>query len=250
MVNNSEKMANRFGLFVSKIRKMYVGRPILCDVSLELNRGEVVGLFGPNGAGKTSCFYIVAGIMRPDFGAIHMDGIEITHMPMFMRARLGLGYLPQENSVFRGLSVQENVMAVLEVVEKDASVRKNRLSSLLEDFSIGHLKDVPSIALSGGECRRLEMARALAMRPQYILLDEPLAGVDPVSVVEIGGLIGLLKEKGIGVLITDHNVRETLEIVDRAYILYDGKMIIEGNAQDIVNDETVKRVYLGERFSL
>ena len=232
------------------IGKTYDGRPVLRDVSLHLKRGEVVGLLGPNGAGKTSCFYIIAGLVNADYGSVILDGVDITDAPMYQRSRAGLGYLPQENSIFRGLSVEQNIMAVLETIEKDSFERKSILTSLLAEFSITHLRYSPAITLSGGERRRLEIARALAAGPQYILLDEPLAGVDPVSVGEIADLVRQLKEKGIGVLITDHNARETLGLVDRAYILHDGKILREGTADDIVNDEMVRRFYLGDSFVL
>ena len=230
--------------------KTYNGRPVLRDVSLQLKRGEVVGLFGPNGAGKTSCFYIMAGLIKADYGNVILDGADLTNAPMYQRSRSGLGYLPQENSIFRGLNVEQNIMAVLETIEKDPVERKSILRSLLAEFSITHLRYSPAVTLSGGERRRLEIARALAAGPQYILLDEPLAGVDPVSVDEIAGLVRQLKEKDIGVLITDHNVRETLGLVDRAYILHEGKILCEGAADDIVNDEIVRRVYLGDAFVL
>ena len=237
-------------LEANNLGKSYDGRPILRDVTLQLSQGEVVGLLGPNGAGKTSCFYMIAGLLTPDYGSIILDGVDVSHAPMYQRARAGLGYLPQENSIFRGLSVEQNIMAVLESIESDSVKRNEILVALLAEFSITHLRYAPAITLSGGERRRLEIARALAAGPQYILLDEPLAGVDPVSVGEIAELVMKLKDKGIGVLITDHNVRETLSLVDRAYILHDGKILREGTAQEIVDDEMVRRVYLGNNFSL
>jgi lipopolysaccharide export system ATP-binding protein len=209
-----------------------------------------VGLLGPNGAGKTTCFYIITGLILPDHGSITLDGMEVTSLPMYRRARLGIGYLPQEASIFRGLSVEDNIRAALEVVEPERDRREQMLDNLLAEFGIGHLRRAPALALSGGERRRCEIARALATHPAYILLDEPLAGIDPIAVAEIRDLVKHLKNRGIGVLITDHNVRETLEIIDRAYIMHDGKLLMEGTPQDIVADEGVRRVYLGERFSL
>ena len=220
------------------------------DVSLKVNRGEVVGLLGPNGAGKTTCFYMITGLVRPDYGHIHLDGEEITDLPMYRRARLGIGYLPQEASIFRGLSVEQNISAVLEVSEKDVGKRQEMLDELLGEFSISHLRDANSSQLSGGERRRLEIARALASKPSFILLDEPLAGIDPIAVADIRDIVSHLKDRGIGVLITDHNVRETLDIIDRAYIIHDGSVLMEGTADDIVGNEEVRRVYLGDKFSL
>ncbi|MBL8709963.1 MAG: LPS export ABC transporter ATP-binding protein [Rhodospirillaceae bacterium] len=238
------------GLCAYHLGKRYRKKPVLRDVSIGVQRGEAVGLLGPNGAGKTTCFYIITGLIKADAGAIFLDGNEVTDQPMFERARGGIGYLPQEASIFRGMSVEDNIMAVLEVVESDAALREQRLEHLLADFSIAHLRKVPALALSGGERRRCEIARALATRPSYILLDEPLAGIDPIAVNDIRDIISHLKDRGIGVLITDHNVRDTLEIVDRAYILHEGEVLREGTPADIVADEDVRRVYLGERFSL
>ncbi len=238
------------GLVASRIGKAYKGRPVLRDISLSVNRGEAVGLLGPNGAGKTTCFYIITGLILPDHGSITLDGIDVTSLPMYRRARLGIGYLPQEASIFRGLSVENNIRAVLEVVEPDRDIREQRLDELLAEFSITHLRRTPALALSGGERRRAEIARALASQPHFILLDEPFAGVDPIAVNEIRELVGHLRERGIGVLITDHNVRETLDIVDRAYILHDGVVLMEGAPSQIVANKDVRRVYLGERFSL
>jgi lipopolysaccharide export system ATP-binding protein len=238
------------GLMAVNLGKRYKGRPVLRDVSLELKRGEAVGLLGPNGAGKTTCFYIITGLIAPDLGKIWLDGQEITNLPMYRRARAGVGYLPQEPSIFRGLTVEQNIRAVLEVVEEDRDVREFILSELLAEFSISHLAHAPALALSGGERRRVEIARALASAPKFILLDEPLAGIDPIAVGEIRDLISHLKDRGIGVLITDHNVREALSIVDRAYILHDGSVLREGAPAEIVADEAVRRVYLGERFTL
>jgi lipopolysaccharide export system ATP-binding protein len=223
---------------------------VLRGVSLSVRRGEAVGLLGPNGAGKTTCFYIITGLIRADSGSVMLDGVDITDLPMYRRARLGIGYLPQEASIFRGLSVEQNIRAVLEVVEPDRDRRESRLDELLGEFSIAHLRRAPAIALSGGERRRVEIARALASHPNFILLDEPLAGIDPIAVGEIRNLVSHLKDRGIGVLITDHNVRETLDIVDRAYILHSGEVLREGSPSEIVLDENVRRVYLGERFTL
>jgi lipopolysaccharide export system ATP-binding protein len=223
---------------------------VLRDVSISVQRGEAVGLLGPNGAGKTTCFYCITGLINPDIGSILLDGTEITDLPMYRRARLGIGYLPQEASIFRGLSVEGNIMAVLEVVEADAERRHHDLESLLAEFSISHLRRAPAMALSGGERRRVEIARALACRPHFILLDEPLAGIDPIAVSDIRDLVSHLKHRGIGVLITDHNVRETLDLIDRAYILHDGAVLMEGRPAEIVAHEGVRRVYLGERFSM
>ncbi len=238
------------GLVAQGISKQYKRRPVVREASLHLKRGEVVGLLGPNGAGKTTMFYMLVGLIQPDTGAIVLDGYDITQLPMFHRARLGIGYLPQEPSVFRGLTVEQNLMAVLEVMESSLSERRLTLDTLLAEFGIGHLRKSSALALSGGERRRVEIARALASRPQFILLDEPLAGIDPIALGEIRDLISHLKERGIGVLVTDHNVRETLGIIDRAYILHDGKVLMEGLPEEVVAHEDVRRVYLGEGFSL
>jgi lipopolysaccharide export system ATP-binding protein len=238
------------GLSANGVGKVYKKRPVVRNVSISVRRGEAVGLLGPNGAGKTTTFYMIVGLVRPDTGAIRLDGTEITGLPMYRRARLGIGYLPQEASIFRGLNVEQNVMAALEVVEPDGDRREQMADELLAEFGIGHLRRTPSLALSGGERRRLEIARALATQPNYILLDEPLAGIDPIAVGEIRDLVSHLKDRGIGVLITDHNVRETLEIIDRAYIMHDGQVLMEGQPQEVVAHEGVRRVYLGERFSL
>ena len=232
------------------VGKTYKKRPVVRNVSIALRRGEAVGLLGPNGAGKTTTFYMIIGLIRPDTGAIGLDGADITLLPMYRRARLGIGYLPQEASVFRGLNVEQNVMAALEVVEPDADRREMMLDELLAEFGISHLRRTPALALSGGERRRVEIARALATQPAYILLDEPLAGIDPIAVNEIRDLVSHLKHRGIGVLITDHNVRETLEIIDRAYIMHDGQVLMEGRPHEVVAHADVRRVYLGERFSL
>ena len=238
------------GLQANGVGKTYNKRPVVRNVSVNLRRGEAVGLLGPNGAGKTTTFYMIVGLVRPDTGSISLDGHDITNLPMYRRARLGIGYLPQEASVFRGLTVEGNIMAALEVVEPDGDRREAMLDELLAEFGIGHLRRTPALALSGGERRRVEIARALATQPGYILLDEPLAGIDPIAVGEIRDLVGHLKDRGIGVLITDHNVRETLEIIDRAYIMHDGQLLMEGKPQEVVQHEDVRRVYLGERFSL
>ena len=238
------------GLVATKLGKRFKKRPVVRDVTLSVQRGEAVGLLGPNGAGKTTCFYMITGLIRPDYGTIRLDGLDITDLPMYRRARLGIGYLPQEPSIFRGLTVEGNVRAALEVVEPAAERREIMLDALLAEFAISHLRRTPALALSGGERRRVEIARALAPQPHFILLDEPLAGIDPIAVGDIRDLVAHLKDRGIGVLITDHNVRETLEIVDRAYILHEGMVLREGLPAEIVADEGVRRVYLGERFSL
>lgn len=238
------------GLAVEHLSKGYKKRPVLRDVSIEVQRGEAVALLGPNGAGKTTCFYIMTGLITPDNGTIMLDGQDITMLPMYRRARLGIGYLPQESSIFRGLSVEDNIRAVLQAQNLNREDQEALLEELLSEFSVSHLRRTPSVALSGGERRRVEIARALASRPHFILLDEPLAGIDPIAIGEIRSLISHLKTKGIGVLITDHNVRDTLDIVDRAYILHDGHVLMEGTPADIVAHEDVRRVYLGEGFSL
>ena len=238
------------GLVASHLSKRYKKRPVLRDVSLSVKRGEAVGLLGPNGAGKTTSFYIITGLIDPDGGQITLDGQDITNLPMYRRSRMGISYLPQESSIFRGLSVEENILAVLQLVEQDSHRREQMLEDLLAEFSVSHLRHTPTLALSGGERRRVEIARALATQPQFILLDEPLAGIDPIAVGEIRDLVKHLKDRGIGVLITDHNVRDTLDIVDRAYILHGGQVLMEGNPADIVAHKDVRRVYLGEKFSL
>jgi lipopolysaccharide export system ATP-binding protein len=243
-------VAENDGLVVSRIGKQFRRRPVLRDVSLRLQRGEAVGLLGPNGAGKTTCFYIITGLISPDTGRIELDGQDITGLPMYLRARLGIGYLPQEASVFRGLTVENNIRAVLEVTEPDRARRKQVLEALLADFGLEHIRRTPALALSGGERRRVEIARALAARPSFMLLDEPLAGIDPIAVGEVRELVLRLKDRGVGILITDHNVRDTLDLIDRAYILHDGRVLMEGKPAEIVAHEGVRRVYLGERFSL
>lgn len=238
------------GLVVRGLRKSYKRRPVIRDVSMNLMRGEVVALLGPNGSGKTTCFYAIAGLVTPEGGEVLIDGRDVTALPMYRRARLGIGYLPQEVSIFRGLSVEDNILAVLEIAVSDRHKRRERLEELLSEFSITHLRRAPALALSGGERRRVEIARCLAADPKYLLLDEPFAGVDPIAVAEIRHLVADLKGRGIGVLITDHNVRETLEIVDRAYILHDGKVLMSGTTDEVVKDEMVRRVYLGQNFRI
>lgn len=238
------------GLSVVSIAKSYDKRPVLTDVSVSVARGEVVGLLGPNGAGKTTCFYSVMGLVKPDSGRIMLDGVDITGLPMYRRAILGLGYLPQETSIFRGLSVEGNILTVLELSEPNADARHARLDQLLDEFGLTRLRDAPAMALSGGERRRAEIARALAADPSIMLLDEPFAGIDPISIADIRDLVKDLRRRGIGVLITDHNVRETLEIVDRAYIIYDGRVLFTGSPDELVADANVRRLYLGEGFSL
>ena len=238
------------GLEVRSIAKSYDRRTVLHDVSLDVHRGEVVGLLGPNGAGKTTCFYSVMGLVKPDSGRIVLDGQDITGLPMYRRAILGLGYLPQETSIFRGMTVEQNIMAVLEVSEPNREVRRERLEQLLSEFGIAALRESPAMALSGGERRRCEIARALAAEPTIMLLDEPFAGIDPISISDIRELVRELKSRGIGVLITDHNVRETLDIVDRACIIYDGQVLFAGTPEALVADPEVRRLYLGESFAL
>lgn len=243
-------MPNETGLVIRSLRKSYSKRLVIRDVSLHLDRGEVVALLGPNGSGKTTCFYCIAGLVAPDGGEVRIDGHDAAGLPMFRRARMGIGYLPQEMSVFRGLTVEENILGVLELAIRNPLQRRDRLEELLGDFSIGHLREASALALSGGERRRVEIARCLASNPSYLLLDEPFAGVDPIAVAEIRTLVHDLKSRGIGVLITDHNVRETLGIVDRAYILHDGQVLKSGTTEQIVADPQVREVYLGADFRL
>ena len=238
------------GLQIKGLRKSYKKRVVIRDVSLRLNQGEAVALLGPNGSGKTTTFYSIAGLVNPDGGQVKIDGTDISTLPMYRRARMGIGYLPQEMSIFRGLSVEHNITAILDIAEPDHHTRRERLEELLGEFGIEHLRRTPAIALSGGERRRVEIARALAANPKYLLLDEPFAGVDPISVGDIRNLVAKLKNRGLGVLITDHNVRETLEIVDRAYILHDGAVLMSGTPQDVVSNEHVRRVYLGDNFKI
>ena len=248
---NGAAAGERTGLLaVHTVEKTFVGRKVVKGVSLYVRKGEAVGLLGPNGAGKTTVFYMITGLIKADQGRIELDGHDVTGLPMYQRARLGIGYLPQEASIFRGLTVEENIRAVLEVVEPNARKRHQDLDALLEEFNIARLRKTPAIALSGGERRRVEIARALATRPNYMLLDEPFAGIDPIAVGDIQALVRHLTNRGIGVLITDHNVRETLGLTDRAYIIYSGEVLMEGRADDIVNNPDVRRLYLGEEFRL
>ncbi|MEO0485557.1 MAG: LPS export ABC transporter ATP-binding protein [Pseudomonadota bacterium] len=236
------------GLSVRNLRKSYRKKLVIRDVSLDLHKGEVVALLGPNGSGKTTCFYAIAGLVDAEAGQVTVDGRDVTGLPMYRRAKEGIGYLPQEMSIFRGLNVEDNILAILEISEKSRAVRQRRLEELLAEFTIEHLRRAPAMALSGGERRRVEIARCLAANPRYLLLDEPFAGVDPIAVGEIRGLVNDLKSRGLGVLITDHNVQETLGIVDRAYILHDGRVLKSGTTKEIVEDENVRRVYLGNNF--
>jgi len=238
------------GLVASHLGKTYRGRPVLHDVSLTLQRGEIVGLLGPNGAGKTTCFYLLTGLITADMGTIAIDGMDVSTLPMYRRARLGLGYLPQEASIFRGLNVEDNIRAVLEIVEPDRDTREAMLDDLLVEFGITHLRRAPALALSGGERRRVEIARALAARPHFLLLDEPFAGIDPIALGDIRDLVAHLRDRGLGVLITDHNVRATLEIVARASIIHDGRVLMEGTPDEIVAHGDVRRVYLGDEFRM
>lgn len=237
-------------LSAAALKKRYKSRTVVHDVSLTVDSGEVVGLLGPNGAGKTTCFYMIVGLVAADGGVIKLDDRELTHLPIHERARQGLSYLPQEASIFRKLTAGENIRAILELREKDEAVIERELQALLDDLAIAHLRDTPSVALSGGERRRLEIARALASRPRFILLDEPFAGVDPIAVIEIQRIVRFLRERGIGVLITDHNVRETLGICDRAYIISEGRVLADGHPDEIIGNESVRKVYLGEHFRL
>ncbi|MBP6950729.1 MAG: LPS export ABC transporter ATP-binding protein [Alphaproteobacteria bacterium] len=250
MPSSENKIALADGLRAQNIRKSYARRNVVNDVNLYVKRGEAVGLLGPNGAGKTTCFSIITGLIKADSGSVFLDDYDITLLPMYRRARFGIGYLPQETSIFRGLSVENNIKAILEIVESDSTVREERLEMLLDEFSIKHIRHSPALALSGGERRRTEIARALASNPHFMLLDEPLAGIDPIAVAEIRDLIAHLKDKNIGVLITDHNVRDTLGIVDRAYIINEGLVLKEGIPAEIVADADVRRIYLGEEFKL
>jgi lipopolysaccharide export system ATP-binding protein len=238
------------GLVVNRVGKSFRKRPVVRAVSLSVRRGEVVGLLGPNGAGKTTCFYMIMGLIPADYGTIELDGHDVTDLPMYRRARLGIGYLPQEASIFRGLTAEENIRATAELVEPNPARLEAMVEELMAEFGVTHVRNTPSIALSGGERRRVEIARCLATHPSYILLDEPLAGIDPIAVNDIRDLVRHLKDRGIGVLITDHNVRDALDIIDRAYIIHEGQVLKEGTPADIVGDRDVRRVYLGERFSL
>ena len=237
-------------LRANQLTKNIRGKPIVREVSLSLDRGEIVGLLGPNGAGKTTCFYAIAGLLAPDSGDVIIDGQDATHLPMYRRARLGLGYLPQEISIFRGLSVEDNILSVLEIWEPDKAERRERLEELLADFSISHVRATRGAVLSGGERRRAEIARCLAARPNYVLLDEPFAGIDPIAVGDIRKLVGQLKNRNIGILITDHNARDTLALVDRAYVMHEGAICAEGAPDEILTDPTARNVYLGHDFPM
>jgi len=243
-------VAENQGLVVDQVGKSFKRRPVVRGVSLSLQRGEVVGLLGPNGAGKTTCFYMITGLIPVDYGSIELDGHDVSRLPMYRRSRLGIGYLPQESSIFRGLTVEENLRAIVELVEPETDKRRLIVDDLLAEFSITHLRGTPALALSGGERRRVEIARALATNPAFMLLDEPFAGIDPIAINDIRGLVGHLRDRGIGVLITDHNVRETLDLIDRAYIIHDGQVLMEGTPDDIIGNEQVRRVYLGDRFNM
>lgn len=249
-IHEGDLTSETAGLRIDNLRKSYKKRVVIRDVTMSVAQGEVAGLLGPNGSGKTTTFYAIAGLVTPEGGSVRIDGRDVTGLPMYRRARLGIGYLPQEMSIFRGLSVEDNISAILDITHSDRHKRRERLEELLSEFSIEHLRRAPAMALSGGERRRVEIARCLAADPKYLLLDEPFAGVDPISVSDIRHLVADLKTRGIGVLITDHNVRETLEIVDRAYILHDGKVLMSGSPQEVVQNENVRRVYLGDSFRI
>ena len=247
-------MNNKFnvlddGLLINKVSKTYGNKKVVRDISISINRREVVGLLGPNGAGKTTTFYIIVGLVKPDTGSIILDKLDVSNLPIYLRGKLGISYLPQEASIFRGMSVEDNLLSIIEIKEKDKTKQNIVLQNLLNEFDINHVRKSKSVVLSGGERRRLEIARTLATNPKYLLLDEPLTGIDPVSIEEIKTIIKKLKERNIGILITDHNVRETLEIVDRAYIINDGAMLMDGTPQEVVNHTAVREVYLGDRFS-
>ena len=246
--DNIKLVSENRGLQARGLGKYFGNKRVVRNVSIGVRRGEAVGLLGPNGAGKATTFYMLSGLMQADEGSIFLDGNDVTETPLYQRARLGIGYLPQESSIFRGLSVEKNIRSVLEITESNADLRDSMLEELLAEFGIGHLRNTPSINLSGGERRRLEIARALAARPSFLLLDEPLAGIDPIAVADIRDLISQLKEHGLGVLITDHNVRETLEIVERAYIIHDGAVLMEGTPEEVVGHSGVREVYLGNNF--
>ena len=237
-------------LQVENLSKYFGGLAAVSDCSLKIKKGSITGIIGPNGSGKTTCFYSIAGLVNSDMGSVVIDGRDVTNLPMYRRARLGIGYLPQEMSIFRGLTVEDNILAVLEITVKDRRTRLDKLEELLSEFSIGHLRRAAALSLSGGERRRTEIARCLATNPKYLLLDEPFAGVDPIAVEEIRNLVSSLKNRGIGVLITDHNVSDTLKLIDRAYILNDGQVMMSGTADEVVNDENVRRVYLGDKFKI
>ena len=249
-LSEASGQASTNGLVVKGLRKSYRKRVVIRDVSMSLKKGEVVALLGPNGSGKTTTFYSIAGLINADGGQVMLDGQDVTRLPMYRRARLGIGYLPQEMSIFRGLTVEANIAAILDIAEPDLHKRRERLEKLLAEFSIEHLRQTPALALSGGERRRVEIARSLAANPRFLLLDEPFAGVDPIAVGDIRQLVSKLKKRSIGVLITDHNVRETLDLVDRAYILHDGKVLMSGTAKEVIENESVRKVYLGDSFSI
>jgi lipopolysaccharide export system ATP-binding protein len=250
MENNPRLIIKNDGLVVDSIGKSYSKKPVVRSISIQIQKGEAVGLLGPNGAGKTTCFYMISGLIRPDYGKIILDGKNITHSPIYKRAKLGIGYLPQEVSIFRGMTVEQNIRAILSLSIKDKRQREIFLDELLAEFSLSHLRRTSSLTLSGGERRKVEIARALASQPSFILLDEPLAGIDPIAIEEIRELVKHIKDRGVGVLITDHNVKETLDLVDRAYIIHEGKVLMSGSPEEIVVDQNVKRVYLGNKFIL
>ena len=249
--NNNSKpkvIISNKGLSIKKLGKNIRNRPIIRDININVNRGEIVGLLGPNGAGKTTCFYTIMGLYSADYGTISLNGIDITHYPVYLRAKSGLGYLPQESSIFRGMTVEQNIRSVLQIIEKETNKIELMLDDLLAEFSISHLRRAESLTLSGGERRRVEIARALACQPSFLLLDEPLAGIDPISISEISELVTQVKEKNVGVLVTDHNVRDTLNIVERAYIIHNGEILKSGTPKEIALDKNVKQVYLGSKF--
>ena len=251
MNNNDPKLIiKNDGLVVTNLGKSFYKRPVVRSVSLGIQRGEAVGLLGPNGAGKTTCFYMISGLIKPDYGKVLLNGKDITKMPIYKRSKAGIGYLPQEISIFRGMTVEQNIRAILALNISDRREREINLDELLAEFSLTHLRRTSSLALSGGERRKVEIARALASQPSFILLDEPLAGIDPIAIEEIRGLIKHIKDRGVGVLITDHNVKETLELIDKAYIIHEGKVLMHGSPNDIIEDENVRRVYLGDKFNL
>jgi lipopolysaccharide export system ATP-binding protein len=250
MNDNPKLIIQNDGLVVTNLGKSYSKKPAVRSASLKIQRGEAVGLLGPNGAGKTTCFYMICGLINPDYGKILLNGKNITDMPIYKRAKAGIGYLPQEISIFRGMSVEQNIRAILALNIQDRREREIHLEELLGEFSLTHLRRASSLSLSGGERRKVEIARTLAMQPSFILLDEPLAGIDPIAIEEIRELIKHIKDRGVGVLITDHNVKETLELIDRAYIMHDGKILMNGKPSEIIADENVRRVYLGEKFNL
>ncbi len=248
-LNNKPKViVTNNGLYIKKLGKIIKNRRILRDISLKVNKGEIVGLLGPNGAGKTTCFYIIMGLLSADYGSIYLNGNNITNLPVYMRSKNGLGYLPQESSIFRGMTVEQNIKSVLQIVEKESEKIELILNDLLAEFSISHLRKASAITLSGGERRRVEIARALASQPSFLLLDEPLAGIDPISISEVSELVSQVKEKNVGVLVTDHNVRDTLNIVERAYIIHNGEIMKSGTPKEITQDKNVRQVYLGSRF--